>query len=221
MQAYLREKRGLLKRLSDRLQELNHLDHGAESSEDVGEDLLGEDEDDGESRSEGLLANGAFAKTTGQTPATDQVSWAQASTATETRGAMRARHAPADLSTNRAKTSSTQLDPALATTEKLFSHNRGEQEDLTASLLNMAQALKASSRAFSSSLDSEKEILNRAGEGLEKNTTGLQAAEKRMGMLRRMTEGRGWWGRMLMYAWIFGLMMIALFIVGFLPKLRF
>lgn len=118
-------------------------------------------------------------------------------------------------------TTSSEIDPNLSQTEKLLSHNRIEQEDLTASLLSMAQALKASSRAFASSLESEKEILDRASEGLEKNTAGMEAAEKRMGALRRMTEGKGWLGRMLMYAWIMGLMMIALIIVGFLPKLRF
>lgn len=117
-------------------------------------------------------------------------------------------------------TSSSEINPTLPQTEKLLSHNRMEQEDLTASLLSMAQALKASSQAFASSLESEKEILDRASEGLEKNTAGMQVAEKRTGALRRMTEGKGWLGRMLMYAWIMGLMMIALIIVGFLPKLR-
>jgi len=105
-------------------------------------------------------------------------------------------------------------------TEKMLSHNRTEQESLTESLLSMAQALKASSQAFSNSLESEKDIVGRATEGLDKNTSGLEAASKRMGYLRRMTEGKGWWGRMMMYAWIFGLMFAALFIVGFLPKLR-
>lgn len=55
----------------------------------------------------------------------------------------------------------------------------------------MAQALKASSQAFSNSLESEKDILGRATEGLDKNTSGLEAASKRMGYLRRMTEGEG------------------------------
>lgn len=118
-------------------------------------------------------------------------------------------------------TTSSDVNPNLSQTEKLLSHNRMEQEDLTASLLDMAHALKASSQAFSSSLESEKEILDRASEGLEKNTTGMEAAGKRMGALRRMSEGRGWLGRMLMYAWIMGLMMIALIIVVVLPKFRF
>ena len=49
----------------------------------------------------------------------------------------------------------------------------------------------------------------------------MEAAEKRMGMLRRMSEGRGLWGRLLMYVWIVGLMVLALVVVFITPKLRF
>ncbi len=116
---------------------------------------------------------------------------------------------------------STERDPTLEQTEKLLSFNRSEQEDLTSSLLTMAQALKASSQAFATSLESEKEVLDRASEGLEKNAAGMGVAEKRMGTLRHMTEGRGWIGRLLMYAWIAGLWLVALIIVVILPKFRF
>lgn len=64
-------------------------------------------------------------------------------------------------------------------------------------------------------------MVDRAVQGLDKNVTGMDAAGRRMGMLRRMTEGRGWWGRMLMYAWIIGLWLVAVFIVYLGPKLRF
>lgn len=56
---------------------------------------------------------------------------------------------------------------------------------------------------------------------MDRNVTGLEAASKRMGYLRQMSEGKGWWGRMMLYAWIFGLMFAAFFIVAFMPKLRF
>jgi hypothetical protein len=108
-----------------------------------------------------------------------------------------------------------------ATSEALLTHNRTEQESLTNSLLNMAQALKSSSHSFASALEEEKGILGRATEGLDKNELGLEAAQRRMGFLRTYTEGKGWWGRMLMYAWIAGLMVLALLIVFVLPKLRF
>jgi hypothetical protein len=85
----------------------------------------------------------------------------------------------------------------------------------------MAQQLRASSNAFASSLEDEKSILNRATEGLDKNKLGMEAAQRKMGYLRTMTEGRGWMGRMMMYAYIAGLMMLALVIVFVLPKLRF
>ena len=108
-----------------------------------------------------------------------------------------------------------------ATTEALMTHNRTEQEALTGSMLKMAQKLKESSRAFASSLESEKGILDKTAEGLDKNESGMQAAQKRMGYLRTMTEGRGWWGRMQMYACIFGMWILAIVIVFVLPKLRF
>lgn len=108
-----------------------------------------------------------------------------------------------------------------ATTEALLSHNRTEQESLTTSLLSMAAQLKQQSRAFAASLEDEKDVLKRATEGLDKNELGLETAQRKMGFLRGYTEGKGWWGRMLMYAWIFGLMIIALLIVFVMPKLRF
>ncbi|KAI9783753.1 MAG: hypothetical protein M1835_003738 [Candelina submexicana] len=218
-QKKLIEQRDLIKRLDDRLYELNQLDDddaSSSSSEDEdGEDLLGdfegngtktedhdrEQETNGQAKVHGLEALGS--------PTADMDS--------TTLRARRPLSSPTHDTgqTTGASTSST------AQTEKLMSHNRSEQETLTSSLLSMAQALKESSTRFNESLESEKEVLNRAGEGLEKNTTGMEAAGKRMGTLRRMAEGKGWWGRMMMYAWIFGLMLLALFIVAFLPKLRF
>jgi hypothetical protein len=96
-----------------------------------------------------------------------------------------------------------------------------EQESLTTSLLTLAAQLKTSSQTFQSSLKSENSVLTRAVEGLDANTTGMDAAGKRMGMLRRMSEGKGWWGRVMMYLWIFGLWIVALGIVFLGPKLRF
>lgn len=108
-----------------------------------------------------------------------------------------------------------------ATTEAILDHHREEQERLTESLLHMATALKSSSRAFATSLEEEKDVLGAAGSGLDKNESSLDAASRRMGALRKMSEGKGWLGRMLLYAWIFGLMVVAVLIVFVLPKLRF
>ncbi|RYP15214.1 hypothetical protein DL765_005853 [Monosporascus sp. GIB2] len=108
-----------------------------------------------------------------------------------------------------------------ATTEAILDHHRAEQDRLTESLVRMATALKQSSRAFATSLEDERAVLDAAGEGLARGETGLEAATRRMGALRRMSEGRGWWGRMMLYAWIFGLAVLAVLIVFVLPKLRF
>jgi len=36
-----------------------------------------------------------------------------------------------------------------------------------------------------------------------------------------MTEGKGWWGRMILYAWVYGLMLSLVLLVFVMPKLRF
>ncbi|KAK6193149.1 hypothetical protein LQW54_012751 [Pestalotiopsis sp. IQ-011] len=108
-----------------------------------------------------------------------------------------------------------------ATTEAILDHQRAEQDKLTESLLSMAQTLKSQSFAFQSDLDQEKDVLSAAGAGMEKGERGMDAASRRMGALTRMTEGKSWWGRMMLYAWILGLMVLAILIVGVMPKLRF
>ena len=113
------------------------------------------------------------------------------------------------------------LDPNLSQTEALLSHNRREQEDLTDSLLGLVAQFKASAIQFHTSLESEKDVLGRASSGLDKNTTGMEAAGRRMGTLRRMTEGKGWLARLKIYALIALLYVVAMVIVFVLPKLRF
>ncbi|KAL4986402.1 hypothetical protein BDW68DRAFT_163342 [Aspergillus falconensis] len=108
-----------------------------------------------------------------------------------------------------------------AETEEALATDRLEQENLTSSLLDLATQLKTSSQQFQASLEAEKSVLARAAEGLDRTTGNLAAAERRMGMLRRMTEGKGWWGRVVLYAWIFALWVVAILIVFIGPKLRF
>lgn len=85
----------------------------------------------------------------------------------------------------------------------------------------MASALKKSSLKFSSTLDADKELLGKAGEGISKTEQSMEKARGRMGALRRMTEGKGWWGRMMLFAWVYGLMVGLLLLVFLMPKLRF
>jgi hypothetical protein len=112
-------------------------------------------------------------------------------------------------------------DRDLPQTEALLSHNRGEQESLTSSLLEMAKQLKQQSVQFGQTLEGDKDVLDRAVSGLDKGQLGMDAASRRMGTLRKMTEGRGWFARMKLYGMIFGLWLLAFLIVFVGPKIRF
>ncbi|KAJ5806642.1 uncharacterized protein N7503_004244 [Penicillium pulvis] len=78
--------------------------------------------------------------------------------------------------------------------EQALSTHRLEQEDLTSSLVSLASQLKASSQSFQATLENEKSVLDRAVTGMDKTSATMEAAGKRMGMLRKMSEGKGWWG---------------------------
>ncbi|KAI1094646.1 hypothetical protein F5B19DRAFT_19669 [Rostrohypoxylon terebratum] len=116
---------------------------------------------------------------------------------------------------------STNPTTATATTEAIIDHHRAEQDKLTESMVSMARALKESSRAFATSLQEDTDVLRAAGQNLERNERGLGAVAGRMGVLRQMTEGTGWWGRILLYAYIAGLAVFAVLLVFVFPKLRF
>ncbi|KAH8895112.1 hypothetical protein GQ53DRAFT_744557 [Thozetella sp. PMI_491] len=111
--------------------------------------------------------------------------------------------------------------PSATLNEAILDTQRAEQDFLSESILKMARDLKDSSHAFATALEQDKDMVNSAGKGLDKNETGLEAAARRMGTLRKMTEGKGWWGRMMLYAWIYGLMVLLVLLVFVLPKLRF
>nr|POF18696.1 hypothetical protein CFP56_62204 [Quercus suber] len=84
---------------------------------------------------------------------------------------------------------------ALRSHEALESHNRSQQAQLEQGLLALVQSLKQSSRNIGASLEADKEVQARAQSGLEKTSGEMDAAQRSMGMLRRMSEGQGWWGR--------------------------
>ena len=110
---------------------------------------------------------------------------------------------------------------SLPATEKTLLADSAAHENITTSLVQLATELKQRTRNFEASLDSDKGLVDRVLEGLDKNVTGMDAASKRIGMLRRMSEGKGWWGRIMLYAWIFGLWIAAILLVFVGPKLRF
>ncbi|KAK4456023.1 synaptobrevin [Podospora aff. communis PSN243] len=114
----------------------------------------------------------------------------------------------------------TALSPS-ATTEAILAHQRAEQDALSESILKLASDLKASSHAFTATLEEDKEVVERAGQGMNKTGERMDAVTQRMGLLTRMTEGEGWWGRMRLYAQVYGLMVVLVLLVFVLPKLRF
>ncbi|KAL8969461.1 MAG: hypothetical protein Q9183_001982 [Haloplaca sp. 2 TL-2023] len=206
-QKTLLRQRALIKRLTECLHELDNQDSDDCSSESEGEDILGEDvpsETRAPEATSGASPDSPFGPSTSE----------QTSLEPSFRNRMnRSNQQKASSGTSTALPS----DP---NAQQLESHST-EQLDLTSSMVSLVAQLKSSTLAFSSSLDLDNEALARAQEGLEKNETGLDAAGKRMGTLRKMSEGKGLWGRMMLYAWIGGLWVVAILLVFVGPKFRF
>ncbi|EON64061.1 hypothetical protein W97_03291 [Coniosporium apollinis CBS 100218] len=227
LQTELQQKRDLIKQLNQRLQELAQLD----------DDSIDEDSDfseaDDAAPSYAPAQNVSSSIDTEHAAAPGNPALQQA--AVNVTSMLRSRFPkPDDPPQDTGASTSSSLFPAqpkntangadtdLKERETLLSHDRNEQEVLTESLLQMTQALKQQAVETGSFLEIEdKEVVAGATSGLEKNASGLEAASTRMGALRRMTEGRGLWGRLMMYAWIAGLWLLAFIVVFILPKLRF
>jgi plasmid stability protein len=106
--------------------------------------------------------------------------------------------------------------------EKVLDFDRKEKNQITDAIYDLAKELKISAQSLDRSIEDENRTsLKRAMEGLDKGAEGMEAAGQRMGALRRMTEGKGWWGRMMLYAWIAGLWLLLFLMMTLLPKLRF
>ncbi|KAL8860283.1 MAG: hypothetical protein Q9178_003254 [Gyalolechia marmorata] len=199
-------QRALIKRLTERLHELDNQDPDRYTSESEGEDLLGTI----------LPAQPPVGSPSSTTPTDTDLDRRKPEASIESN--LRNRRQPYDLPISSSGTS-TAL-PSNLTAQQLESHST-EQVDLTSSMVALVAQLKSSTLAFSSSLELDNEALTRAQEGLEKNESGMEAAGKRMGMLKRMSEGKGWWGRIMLYAWIGGLWVVAIGLVFIGPKFRF
>jgi hypothetical protein len=233
IQADLQQKRELVKQLNAKLEELNRL---GEEEEDLDSDS--DDEGDEQEESNGSTQqpsyaparldadNGLEANVEPREMLRSAVSDAQQQANQQE---MRSRKL-LSAADNRSAASTTAREelfagrkqhPDLETTEALMSHNRSEQDALTNGLLGLAKALKESTMNFGASLEAEKDVMKRAESSLEKSSLGMEAAGAKMGTLRRMSEGQGWWGRIKLYGCIFALW-VFLFLVVFLgPKLRF
>jgi DNA-binding ferritin-like protein len=221
LQADLQQKRQLIKQIHQRLDELNQLD------DETSEDSAGSEDDDDVDRfpsyAPHIKADAGLDIKTGNEGNEALAAAAQNLTSELRRrggaGSEGITATGSSLFGERAK--ATTGDASGTSTEAILSHNRIEQEALTDSLLEMAKQLKQQSVYFHNTLEGDKGILNRTVESLDRSTLGMEAAGQRMGTLRRMTEGRGWWDRIKLYAIIFGLWIVAFLIVFVGPKIRF
>lgn len=200
-------QRALIKRLTDRLHDLEAQGDDEEllNPPEDAEDILGEDDSQAPSPP----------PTTNHSDLNPPEPSAPLPTTSSPSSTLRNRHhstKPTER-TEEARSDTTQAD--------LLAQNDTETVNLTTSLVTLAQALRASTNQFSESLVTDNEALNRATESLDKNATGMEAAGRRMGLLKKMSEGKGWWGRMMLYAWIGGLWVFAILVVFVMPKLRF
>ncbi|KAH3951441.1 hypothetical protein HBH53_063160 [Parastagonospora nodorum] len=225
LQADLQQKRELIKQLNQRIYELNQLDD-TESEASIDSDE--EDADQFPSYAPRVHADAGRDVTTSSKGNEALLNAAENFTssirrrgkADEAQGAQGAQTASGN-SLFGSKAAATTGDPNLPKTEALLSHNRNEQETLTSSLLDMAKQLKQQSVHFGQTLEGDKGVLDRAISGLDKNQLGMDAASRRMGTLRKMTEGKGWFARLKLYGLIFGLWLVAFVIVFVGPKIRF
>jgi len=129
--------------------------------------------------------------------------------------------------TDTARTTSASLfeksdgEPVGVTSEEaVLDHHRREQEALSEDILRLAKALKEKSLVTSRMLEDDKDVVDRVGEGMNTTTDSLSAASRSMALLTRMTEGKGWWGRLLLLGMVYGSMLVLLLFFLFLPKLR-
>ncbi|MCJ1398538.1 hypothetical protein MMC11_001738 [Xylographa trunciseda] len=211
------QQRALIKRLNDRLYELGRQDDGAISSDSSDdEDLLHEEPLSPASNS--LISSTSLALAHDRRGKPHTVQEKPTST-------LRSRLLPSSLSasmTTAHRLHSNPTSPGAPTPSAptILESDSSTQAQLTSSLVQMAAALKKSSLALSASLTEDNTTLFETVSALDKNTDGMSAASKRMGMLRSMSEGRWWWGRMLLYGIIGALWLVALTVVFLMPKLR-
>ncbi|MCJ1438663.1 hypothetical protein MMC27_008053 [Xylographa pallens] len=210
-------QRTLIKRLNDRLYTLGQDDDGTISSDSTDdEDLLGE-------KALPPVSN-APASSTRLTPTLNRPNGSSVShdrTTSTLRSRLLSSLPPASETTaNPLLLSPTTLEAPTPSALTILESDSSTQAQLTSSLVRLAAALKQSSLTLSASLAEDNVTLSTTASALDKNTDGMSAASKRMGMLRSMSEGRWWWGRMLLYGMIGGLWLVALTVVFLLPKLR-
>ncbi|KAJ4305856.1 hypothetical protein N0V90_001388 [Kalmusia sp. IMI 367209] len=221
LQSDLQQKRELIKQLNQRLYELDQLnDSETEGSADSEDD----EEDNFPTYAPHRAADAGIEVNTTSGEGNEALENAARGLTSELRRRGAAKDADIAATGNSlfpSKPKTTTGESSHAQTDAVLSSHRNEQESLETSLLDMARQLKQQSLHFSQTLEGDKSVVDRAIAGLDKNALGMDAAGQKMGTLRRMTEGKGWWDRMKLYAMIFGLWVFAFLIVFVGPKIRF
>ena len=215
-QSRLIAQRAIIKKLTNKLHQLEREDDGVWSDEEPepNEEIM-------------AIVRG------GPLPPHETISTVAPLGMNETTPSIRNRHHPPSSTDNPITTGASlspfasKLDPKAPSasgrdaTAKALENDSDLQSNLTQSLVTLATTLKTSSQAFSAALQADDMALRNATGALDKNTSSMEMASKNMGLLRRMSEGKGWWGRMMLYAWIAGLWVVAILLVFVGPKLRF
>ena len=241
----LQGKRALIKRLQNRLDDFAHSDDRDDGNEDTD---FSDDEDLTNSYAPAIsnVSSGLEARVS-EGPAIRTQDAQTAAAAATLASTLRSRKAgagdtlspdtavtsgsrPSDSSARKGLDNTTLLSPASTknspandkgNTAQLLESHDSEQTAITDSLLYLASQLKNSTLSFSENLDSSDSLVEGAVKNLDKNVTGMADAGKRMGALRRMTEGVGWWGRLSLYARVAVLWVVVILVGLVLPKLRF
>lgn len=230
-QSELAKHRQLVKRLTERLYELNRRDDEKVGPQAEEEDII--DEYFTQHVGPGMTANEASHS---KGPSTSSVP-------TATSEGLRARNTQAgNIPDSALLTKSTPLSnanelfankqgrqdhskpglaPADMSAEKQLEHQDSIQADLTSLLVAQAQKLKLGSLEFQQSLTEDEEIRARAESAISKSASSMDVASRSMGALRRMSEGRWWWQRYIMFILIFFMWFVLLALVFIGPKLRF
>lgn len=111
--------------------------------------------------------------------------------------------------------------PQSLTAATLHSEQSNEQSGLISEILSYSSSLRRSAQSFSSKLDSDKASIEKATLGIDQAGMGMESANRRIGNVRKESEGEGWFGRAFLYAYIAGLTVVCILLVFVGPKLRF
>jgi hypothetical protein len=223
----LLQQRNLIKLLNDRLYELGQLDDGtggSEPSDDEDADILAmiDEPVTVPPMPSAHLQKSIVHQSSSQRSPKNSVSANGSDTSQTSTLRLRKAFPPSDTAAKTSAHTFNSSNPSDApnATQILESHTT-EQTSLTEELVALAGQLKASAQMFADDLAADNSTLETTENALGKNKEGMDKATQRMGVLRKMSEGRWWWGRMALYAGIAALWIVAILLVFLGPKLRF